>query len=137
MENLFAYGTLMYDDIMAEVAGCQLAGVPGTLRGYSRRAVVGEVYPAVVPQAGSSVAGVVYRQVPEAAWERLDRFEGEMYERQLVQVDLGDGETLLAGAYVARAEFLAQIDEAEWDVAEFLRNGKARFQEQYRGFQAL
>jgi len=36
MEHLFAYGTLMCDDIMREVAGFRPIPVPGTLRGYRR-----------------------------------------------------------------------------------------------------
>jgi hypothetical protein len=31
MENFFAYGTLMCEDIMAEASGCRLSGMPGIL----------------------------------------------------------------------------------------------------------
>jgi gamma-glutamylcyclotransferase (GGCT)/AIG2-like uncharacterized protein YtfP len=96
MENLFAYGTLMCDDIMIEVSGCRLSHMPGTLRGYSRRSVRGEHYPALVPREEGRVEGVVYRNVPDSAWDRLDRFEGEMYTRQLLQIQLNGRATLLA-----------------------------------------
>ena len=58
MENLFAYGTLMCEDIMQDVAGCRLSCVPAELRGYSRRRVRGEHYPALVegrPAEGASL----------------------------------------------------------------------------------
>ena len=137
MENLFAYGTLMCDDIMREVSGCHLSHVPGTLEGYSRRCVKGEHYPALVSDEKGRVEGVVYRNVPNSAWERLDRFEGEMYARQLVQIDLNDGATLLAATYVVKPEFLDHLEASEWDFADFLRSGKASFQRRYKGYQSL
>jgi gamma-glutamylcyclotransferase (GGCT)/AIG2-like uncharacterized protein YtfP len=137
MEDLFAYGTLMCEDIMGEVSGCRLSFVPGTLRGYSRRSVRGEHYPALVPHEEGCVEGVVYRNVPDSAWERLDRFEGEMYARQPVQIELNDGVTLLADTYVVKPEFLDHLDPSDWHLADFLRNGKARFQRYYKGYQSL
>jgi gamma-glutamylcyclotransferase (GGCT)/AIG2-like uncharacterized protein YtfP len=136
-ENLFAYGTLMCEDIMGEVSGCRLAYVPGTLRGYSRRSVRGEHYPALVPHEEGRVEGLVYRNVPDSAWERLDRFEGEMYARQLVQIELNDGATLPAATDVVQPEFLANLDQSDWDLADFLRNGKASFQRHFKGYQSL
>jgi len=137
MENLFAYGTLMCDDIMEEVSGCRLSCAPGTVRGYSRRSVRGEYYPALVRDEKCCVEGVVYRNVPSAAWDRLDRFEGEMYVRQPVQIEMTDGANLPALTYVVRPEFLDRLDESEWNVADFLRNGKERFQREYRGYRHL
>ncbi|UCF81927.1 MAG: gamma-glutamylcyclotransferase [Desulfobacteraceae bacterium] len=137
MEDLFAYGTLMCEDIMGEVSGYRLSYVPGTLRGFSRRSVKGEHYPALVPHKEGRVEGVVYRNVPGSAWERLDRFEGEMYARQLVQIDLNNGATLLAATYVVQPEFLGHLDQSDWDFADFLRNGKASFQRHYKGYQSL
>ncbi len=137
MENLFAYGTLMAEDIMEEVSGCRPSSVPGTLRGYSRRSVIGEHYPALVPHEDGRVEGVVYRNVPDAVWERLDRFEGEMYARQLVQIELKDGSTVQAATYVVQLEFLDHLDQSDWDFADFLRNGKASFQRHYKGYESL
>lgn len=137
MPNLFAYGTLMCEDIMQEVSGCTLSHEPATLKGYSRRCVKGEHYPAIVPDREGRVYGVVYRNVPDSAWERLDRFEGEMYARKLVQVEPGEGAILLAATYVVQPEFLDRIETSDWDFAEFLRGGKARFQKHYRGYRSL
>jgi gamma-glutamylcyclotransferase (GGCT)/AIG2-like uncharacterized protein YtfP len=137
MENLFAYGTLMCDDIMREVSGCRLSQVSGTLKGYRRRSVKGEQYPALVPDEEGCVEGVVYRNVPKSAWDRLDRFEGEMYVRQLVQIVLNGGMTLLAATYIVQPEFLDQLEQTEWEFAEFLRHGKTSFQRDYKGYQSL
>ena len=137
MENLFAYGTLMCEDIMQDVAGCRLSCVPAELRGYSRRRVRGEHYPALVPDERGFVRGVLYQDVPDSAWDRLDRFEGDMYERRPVEVCLEDGRIMSAATYVARSAFLGCLDEADWDFDDFLRSGRAAFQRQYKGYQAL
>jgi gamma-glutamylcyclotransferase (GGCT)/AIG2-like uncharacterized protein YtfP len=137
MKNLFAYGTLMCDDIMREVAGCCLSHVPGILKGYRRRSIQGEHYPALVPDVEGRVEGVVYLNVPNSAWERLDRFEGEMYARQGVQIKLNDGVMLGADTYVVRTAFLDRLDESDWDFTNFLHNGKASFKRHYRGYQSL
>jgi len=137
IENLFAYGTLMCDDIMREVAGCPLSHGTGTLKGYRRRSVKGEHYPALVPDEDGRVDGVVYHNVPASAWDRLDRFEGELYERRRVRIELDNGTALHAAAYVVKPEYLDHLEPFEWDFAEFLRNGKARFQKHYKGFRIL
>ncbi len=137
MEHLFAYGTLMCEDIMEQVAGYRLAYESGTLKGFSRRSVKGEDYPALVLQETGYVDGVVYRNVPNTVWERLDRFEGEMYARQSVHIDLKDGSALLVVTYVVRPEFLNYVDQFEWDFDEFFRNGKTSFQKHYKGYNWL
>jgi hypothetical protein len=35
-DNLFAYGTLMCEDIMQHVSGCTLSSMPGILKGPSQ-----------------------------------------------------------------------------------------------------
>ncbi|MBI5557361.1 MAG: gamma-glutamylcyclotransferase [Deltaproteobacteria bacterium] len=137
MEHLFAYGTLMCEDIMLEVSGCRLPSVPGTLQGYCRRGVKGEHYPAIVPDSGGRVEGVVYLNLTPGAWRRLDGFEGELYSRELVRVGLEDGTSLLAAAYVLRPEFLDHLEQSGWDFADFLSHGKATFQKRYKGYHAL
>ena len=124
----------MCEDIMFEVSGCHLPHVPGTLRGYSRRSVIGEHYPAIVPDKEATVEGVVYRDVPNPVWDRLDRFEGEMYKRQSVHIELNDDGMLYAETYVIQPEFLNRLDQSEWDFEDFIATGKAIFRQHYKGF---
>jgi gamma-glutamylcyclotransferase (GGCT)/AIG2-like uncharacterized protein YtfP len=133
MKHLFAYGTLMCDDIMEDVSGLQLPGVPAVLQGYRRLGVKGEHYPAIVPGADSSVEGIIYRNIPHPAWELLDRFEGHMYARVTVQIALASGALLSAETYVARAGFNDCLEETEWDFSIFLRDGKESFCKSYKG----
>ncbi len=137
MQNLFAYGTLMCEDVMAEVSGCRLSFGPGILKGFSRRAVKGEPYPAMVPSGQGLVEGIVYHNVPEPAWRRLDAFEGEMYARRPVQVELADGGTLWAGTYVMQRTFLSVLEAFDWNFETFLSHGKENFEKQYKGYRAI
>ena len=132
MTHLFAYGTLMCEDIMSEVAGCRLPNAPGKLRGYSRRTVKGELYPALVQDEAGLVSGLVFRDVPPSAWERLDRFEGEIYRRQSVQIELANSKLLQAATYVVRLEFLGHLDLSDWDFDSFLCSDKKRFLQEFR-----
>ncbi len=127
----------MCDDIMREVSGCHLSSVRGTLKDFQRRAVKGEHYPALVSHPGGRVDGVVYRDVPPSAWERLDRFEGEMYVRQAVEIELNEGGAVSAVTYVARPEFHQHLERRDWDFSEFLRQGKTSFRSHYKGYRAL
>lgn len=97
----------------------------------------GERYPALAPDEKGCVEGVAYRDLPVSAWNRLDRFEGRMYVRTPVEIELNDGTILPAATYVVRQEFTDQLEESEWDFEEFLRSGKKYFQRNYRGYRLL
>ncbi len=137
MENLFAYGTLMCEDIMTEVTRCHFSYVSGTIRNYSRRSVKNAHYPAIISHEGSHVEGLIYMNVSDSAWKRLDIFEGEMYARHLVEVELNDGTTLPALTYVVQTDYSDLLEPSEWDFKSFLRNSKAIFQKHYKGYQSL
>lgn len=137
MDYLFAYGTLMCRDIMQDVSGCHLPSRPGLLRDYSRRAVKGEHYPAIVKESGNRVEGIIYRGVPRSGWDRLDRFEGEGYVRQLVNIELPDGSTTGAQTYVTNPTCLYTLESFEWDYEQFLRTKKEDFKTRYEGFQQI
>lgn len=141
MAHAFTYGTLMWADIMARVCGADAAPfappVAATLADHERHPVRGHDYPAMVPAAGHQVVGRLYLDVPEAAWPRLDRFEGDEYERHEVLVTLSDGSWRRAWTYLFRADLAARLDAGDWDEARFEREGKARFVSRYVGFDAL
>jgi gamma-glutamylcyclotransferase (GGCT)/AIG2-like uncharacterized protein YtfP len=137
LQDLFAYGTLMCDDIMRAVSGRTYSGEIAILRGYRRLRVRGEHYPGLAEDTGASVDGVLYQRLPGPAWERLDRFEGPMYQRRCVSVELADGRSLLAQTYVVRPEYTWLLEDSEWDFRSFLRQGKARFVAGYAGYRAL
>jgi gamma-glutamylcyclotransferase (GGCT)/AIG2-like uncharacterized protein YtfP len=138
MHDLFAYGTLMCADIMHAVSGCpQLAASPGLLHGYSRLCVRGEHYPGLVPRPGASVEGVVYHDLPADAWARLDRFEGDMYVRASVGVELDGAKVRRMQTYLVRPGLVGRLEDRVWELENFLHHGKAEFERAYAGYAAL
>ena len=135
--DLFAYGTLMCAEIMAEVAGKRLPYTPAVLTGYRRFLVRGEQYPGVVDDPAGTVSGLVYHDIDATGWHRLDRFEGEMYQRRPVTVQLAGGGLAQVDCYVIRSAFLHRLTRTEWDYTAFLLRGKRMFQQQYFGFKAI
>jgi gamma-glutamylcyclotransferase (GGCT)/AIG2-like uncharacterized protein YtfP len=138
MRDLFAYGTLMCADIMRAVSGCpNLAGSAGLLRDHCRLCVRGEHYPGLVPRPGASVEGIVYHAVPAGAWLRLDRFEGDMYVRASVDVELADATIHRVQTYLVRPGLAGRLEERIWKLEDFLRHGKAKFESAYAGYTAI
>jgi len=137
MHHCFTYGSLMCEDIMSAVSGAQCPYRVAWLAGYRRQPVIGQAYPGMVPAADRCVEGVLYLDLPPAAWPRLDRFEGDEYERRPVAVRLQDGRVETAWTYVFRPEYAQRLVDGEWDFERFLRSGKARFTAQYVGFDTL
>jgi gamma-glutamylcyclotransferase (GGCT)/AIG2-like uncharacterized protein YtfP len=113
MNNLFVYGTLLCEDIFVTVSGCRRRSKYCFLNDYRRLRVSGEHYPGIIPLPGNRVEGLLYLAVPESAWGRLDRFEGKMYHRQPVEVELHGGDLEMAFAYTVRPEFLPCLEPRE------------------------
>lgn len=136
-QPLFAYGTLMCRDIMHAVTSLCPAGTPARLAGFRRMKVNGEAYPGLIEDNLGEVEGVLYRGIDAVAWERLDRFEGEMYRRIAVRVRLPDATTVTAQTYLVNSDHRHHLDAEEWSFAEFLHLGKVQFQTLYPGFEAI
>lgn len=137
MKNLFAYGTLMCDDIMQEVCTHALAGERALLSGYSRHAVIDQPFPALIESTGEQLWGVLYREVPEDGWLRLDRFEGVNYARRAVRVQLASGDKVEAEVYVVIESYRDQVSSEPWDYEQFLEKGRQQFESGYTGYKAL
>lgn len=131
--HLFTYGTLMDPEIMTHVAGEIFPSRPASLSGYRRRTVREEVYPAIIPDAKEEVEGVVYFSLSTDAMDRLDRFEGYQYERQMVEVNCG-GERMTVQAYVLAPGYHHLLSSSPWSLEKFQHAGKIIFSSHYTGF---
>ena len=129
MNNLFVYGTLLCEDIFMKVSRCRRRGVSCILEDYRRFRVRGEHYPGIIPAPGNRVEGLLYVNIPQPAWSRLDRYEGDMYRRRPVQVELLAGGLEKAFAYVVQPEFTPCLEWRAWDLNEFLTRGGNPFRE--------
>lgn len=137
MYQLFTYGSLMCEDIMRSVAGpCESLG-EASLLNHRRLAVKGEHYPGMIQAPGFSVQGRVYQGISATGLQRLDRFEGDMYRRIEVQVELVDGSRMVVFTYLFRDACRDRLAPREWHLQEFLKRGKRDFTASYMGFDQL
>ncbi|MCX7590238.1 MAG: gamma-glutamylcyclotransferase [Kiritimatiellae bacterium] len=138
--NLFTYGSLMCEEIMLCVTGVSCRSQEALLHDHIRRAIRGETYPAIIPYPGGCVRGRLYWEVPPKAFARLDRFEGEMYERREVVVEplpLLNCPPTRAQVYVLSDRYRDWLDNIDWSFEEFLRTGKKSFLKGYPGFKRV
>ncbi|SNS11625.1 Uncharacterized conserved protein YtfP, gamma-glutamylcyclotransferase (GGCT)/AIG2-like family [Noviherbaspirillum humi] len=97
---IFTYGSLMFDPVWRRVVRGRYASAAAVLADHARYAVRDETYPGVVPQAGASVAGLLYFDVSADDVAALDAFEGNAYRRDQVTVTTADGKTYSAATYL-------------------------------------
>ncbi|HTV25296.1 MAG TPA: gamma-glutamylcyclotransferase family protein [Polyangiaceae bacterium] len=120
-QHLYTYGTLQVAAIIEHIVGRPLRGVAARLDGYQRYRVADRVYPAIVEAVGGQVPGVLYADLEAVELERLDLYEGDLYERREVVVWVGPAR-LSAATYVIRSELQHRLSTEPWDWAGFLRD---------------
>ena len=109
--NLFVYGSLRDHKIFQSVCGLDftrntskadgrhvLFAEPALLSGY-RRVSPDNVYFYAIASESSRIEGLIIHNVPEDAMSEIDKYEGQRYERELVQVSTANG-TIKAQAFL-------------------------------------
>lgn len=119
---LFCYGSLELAEVMREVTGRTFEGELAELDGFARYRVRDADYPGLLPEPGARTKGTLYRAVDDAALAALDRFEGPLYERRLLEVRAADGERRHAHVYVVREAQRGSLTREPWDERAFARD---------------
>jgi len=127
--NLFAYGTLMWPEVLEAVIGRRLQGIPVTLPGYVRLRVKREHYPAIVAAEGDRVEGILYRGLTAPEFARLDRFEGEEYDRRIERA--GGAEVQV---YVLSDRWKHLAEPVAWNPEDLSPNQLQAFRQEYKGW---
>jgi gamma-glutamylcyclotransferase (GGCT)/AIG2-like uncharacterized protein YtfP len=133
--NIFTYGTLMIPEVMVAVTTRKFRSTDATLKGYARFTVKGESYPGITPEPGAITEGVIYFDVHDWSLERLDAFEGNLYQRIQILAQTNEKEILSADAYVVKPKFRSYLSSIEWSMKEFAQKHLKTFLETYTGFQ--
>ena len=133
--KIFAYGTLLIPSVMCAVTTREFLFKNAILRGYARFTVKGESYPGIIPVTDAVTQGILYFDVDELSLERLDAFEGDLYQRTPVLTEMEGGEILNAEAYVIKPKFRNHLSSSEWNMKEFAQKHLETFLEAYSGFQ--
>ena len=132
--RLFTYGTLMLPEVMELVGGAALRREPARLGGFRCGALRGAVYPGLVPEAGAVTRGVLWSGLDERVVARVDRFEGELYERRSTSVEREVGVACEAWVYVLRPGGRGLLLDAPWDEAGFRARHLTAYLRGCRGF---
>ena len=133
--NVFTYGSLMYARVWSRVVAGNYAQQKGVVQGFRRLRVKHEQYPGLIKGKGK-VEGVVYFDVSPEDVIRLDRFEGELYQQELVEVVCQNGRLMPAALYLIQDQF-KDVLAGEWSKVQFEQHGLAEFEAKYRGFNGV
>jgi hypothetical protein len=112
--NLFIYGSLRDSRIFQSVSGRSFSVKPSRVGDktlfaelaflpHYRRVSPDNVYWYAVPAPPARIEGLVIHGVPPEAMTEIDRYEGQRYQRETVQVHTGHG-VVDAQAYLVTAE---------------------------------
>ena len=117
--NVFCYGTLMFPQVFEAVAGFSAKSEPCVLPGYTRRKIVGQVYPGIVKAKHAKVPGFLYRGLSQSQLHRLDQYESDEYLRELIVVRNEQQKYFTAWIYVLQPKCINMLTDEPWDVVEF------------------
>ena len=120
--NLFTYGALMFPDIIQTLAQRAVRGEPASLNGYASFTVKDECFPALVPFPDSHTSGQLYRDLDESVMTRLDEFEGDLFVRTEVTVEIGTDNWVDAVTFVIAEDSYEELSTLEWDELDFREN---------------
>ncbi|MBM9538013.1 gamma-glutamylcyclotransferase family protein [Desulfobulbus alkaliphilus] len=124
---LFCYGTLQSSLVMKAVTGQEFSGQEATLNNWARFRVRDSEYPGIIPQQDSLVSGKLYWGLSDEAMKKLDAFEGDKYERVIVQVAKADGSYEDAYVYAIKEDCQQFLSKDPWDFDRFMQNGLEKF----------
>jgi gamma-glutamylcyclotransferase (GGCT)/AIG2-like uncharacterized protein YtfP len=132
--NIFTYGTLMIPSVMHMVTARDFRSQKAILKNYARFRVKGELYPGIIPVTDAATRGIIYFHVDELSLDRLDRFEGSLYERTRVRVEAREKQIFHAQTYVIRSKYLGYLSRDTWDADAFIKKDLKMFLMTYSGF---
>lgn len=115
--HIFTYGSLMFPEIWQRVVRGDYRSAPATARGYARYALADDTYPGMIASPQATVEGVLYFDVDAQDVAALDAFEGSEYRRDLIDVVINSGETVIACTYIFMAE--QRLSTLPWEPQAF------------------
>jgi gamma-glutamylcyclotransferase (GGCT)/AIG2-like uncharacterized protein YtfP len=127
--NLFAYGTLMWPEVLKAVVGRRMEGEKATLAGYTRLRVKGQHYPVIIQSLEDSVEGVLYSGLTREEFQYLDTFEGVAYDQ--VEVKIGEIQTQV---YVLSNDWKHLATSEIWKPEQLKPEHLAEFCQEYKAW---
>lgn len=119
ISEVFVYGTLIFPQVMEAVTGKVHKGQTAKLHNFAAYKVVGDVYPGIWHLEGVSTDGILYQGISKDELAKLDLYEGEEYNRELLEVETEDGNTHRAWVYTYRPAYRHMLSELPWSAEHF------------------
>ncbi len=114
---LFTYGTLMRPELMQFICSRTFSKpMAASLCGYQRHSLKHRHYPGIIPRRGKLTRGYLYR-VNAIDLKKLDLYEGDEYDRQMVRVLTRQG-ARQAWCYIWKQENIGQILPEDWQLSD-------------------
>ena len=119
MNTLFAYGTLLFSEVIETLVHPGPRSSHACLSGYAAYLLKGEVYPGLIPEPGRSTPGKVYFDLRPEDVDRIDAFEDDLYQRVRLPVTLEQGDILHAWTYLVKPDQASCLSKDPWQAAHF------------------
>ena len=114
MHSIFVYGTLLNDEILNLFIESHPIKHDAKLLDYRRVSVVGRVYPAIFPEQGSEVEGVLITNLSASDIQSLKEYEGSYYSKERVRVSLADNASKTCETFVFKTEYHKLLSNKVW-----------------------
>lgn len=127
MKDVFVYGTLLNDEVLEVILGHTPTKCSAQLHGYKRVKVLGQMYPAILPDENSKVDGAILTELTARDLKRLDEYEGLYYERMPVLVSVAGDLSQHCTTYIFRSEYYKLLSSETWSNKNFRENCLQQF----------
>lgn len=118
---LFAYGTLMFPQIIRTVIDRVPSSVSAVAHGYARLEVIGQSFPGMVEATstpGATVSGMLYENLTPAEWQLLNDYESTFYVLSEIEVEC-DGHPTKALTYLVAPSEREVLSDSPWEEEAF------------------
>ena len=119
--NLFAYGTLMIDEIFFSITGNYVKNTPGYLNNYICYRVRDKNYPGIISGNGFTT-GVIYQDLPFDVILKLDDYEGNQYQRVKVLVNKDTTNQVPAWCFIYKEDLQNNLLKDLWTLQWYTLN---------------
>lgn len=114
MTHLFTYGSLMFPAVWQQLVPGARRSAPAFLPHYSRRLIFLDTYPLLIADNQSNgLIGTLYWDLTPMDMQRLDWFEGEIYQRISVKVCTAGG-SIECDTYVPKDPYKVLARQDLW-----------------------
>ena len=134
MTHVFTYGTLEIPEVMEAVTGRTPASAEARARGFAKFLLKGRIYPGMIVHPRAVCSGRVYYHIDRRTLEILDAFEDDVYTRERIEVEVAEGRSLEAYAYLIPPHYRECLTSTPWKSDEFMTTHLVHYLEACKAF---